>query len=563
MSELRLVQGSPEWHKLRKRALSDLMFFSDAVLGYGNLIPLTIPTHRLMLKFAERATGSPLLDQAHFRLVSVPRGVGKTSGITISKVIQDSCRDPDGSTMLANENQENANAFLSEIAGHFENNTFLRALFPDVIPAEPHQQDRWSAEALNLTRTTNRKEPTVFTVGVGGTKTGMHPDRIVVDDCISREAMENARVGSWQIMEKTNRWINQLRPLLNYSAPWWEILFLGTRWWQGDSYEHIERAFGYGEPKQFVRLKQPLPDGSTQVLEGVYRVGDLAIFRRPIIEHGACIFPEKYSMDDLAKIRLIDPELYAANFLNEPATDLTAQFKQGWLRYYHWSSADVLRCLAPDGTDRTVHQSDLDTLISVDPAFSEGPDTKSRQALVVTGSDEGGLHFLLMGQATKQSVDAFIGDIVEAVKRYRPRKLLIERAGQQLAFIMLVKERLAASDLHVPVEEVSPGGKKKEMRIQTLEPYFQRGTFYVEKSQMDFLNEYATFPRGENKDVLDALAYQAPFWRTGIQTKGTPQQSQRAQSELAAYYAKMGREAPRMIFGKDPTKYRQDGSARH
>lgn len=556
---LSFKKGDEQWTKLRKRALSDLFWLSDVVLGYGTLVPLTIPTHRLMIRFAERKTGAPILDDAHIRLISVPRGVGKTAGVTISKTIQDSLRDPEGSTMLANENQENSNAFLGEIAGHFETNEFLRALFPDIIPEEPRKSQKWSAESLNLVRKTSRKEPTIFTVGVGGTKTGMHPDRIICDDVISREAMENARVGSFQIMEKTNRWINQLRPLINYSAPWWEICFIGTRWWVGDSYEHVERAFGYGEERQMIRLKQKLEDGSTQVLDNIYRVGDLAVFKRAIIEHGQSIFPEKLDMDALSKIRLIDPELFAANYLNEPATDLTAQFKQDWLRYFHWATPDVVRYTNPAGKDISVHKMDLDCVLSVDPAFTEGQDHKSRQAIILTGTDPDGIHLLLVAQASKQSVEAFIGDIVESVRKWKPRKLLIERAGQQIAFIMLVKERLLQAGLMVPVEEVAPGGKKKEMRIQTLEPYFQRGTFYVEKSMHDFLNEYATFPRGEFKDLLDALAYQAPSWRSGISAPTQSGLQASKDREIADVYRRMGVQAPTTPHNR---YVREDGSRR-
>lgn len=897
MTQLTFTQGSAEWHAYRKRALNDLFWLADVVLGYGSLVPLTVPTHRLMVKFAERKTGSPLLDDAHYRMVSVPRGVGKTAAITICKVIQDSLRDPDGSTLLGNEKQDNANLFLSEIKTHFESNEFLRALFPDIIPAEPKRMEPWSATAMNLIRKSSRKEPTIFTIGVGGTVTGMHPDRIICDDVISREAMENARAGSWQIMEKTNRWINQLTPLLNYSAPWWEIVFIGcvaehepvlmadgtwkeiryiqvgelvaswddkarrfkgqlvtgvwpqgvtptvtvktqrhtvvvtpthpfltdngyvqahslrkgqrvytvgsltatqhgrktmipgwrqaskdrlwllgylwgdgwvtkhvgktsrrgtswcvcaamgvypelnarvksllerefkgrlyqtdfgyvrmdnnkaartldalgltagvrapdkvlpewlfrmrpaekrsflrgllaadghaikrsggfalstaskaladgvrllsmtcgvrpsrvfhrsrmskaphssterlsheyslnlkfeprrelrgeritsvtvdgerrtydlsvantqnfvaagycvhnTRWWMGDSYEHIERAFGYGETPQRVRLKQQLEDGSTQVLDNVYRVGDLAVFKRAIIENGACIFPEKFTMEDLAKLRIRDPELYAANYLNEPSTDLTATLKQGWLRYFQWANTEVVRCIGPEGKDVSSHVQDLDCIISVDPAFSEGQDSKSRQALIVTGTNEDGLHFMLQASATKQSVEAFIVDIVGAVKKFRPRKLLIERAGQQIAFIMLVKERLASEGLSTVVEEVTPGGRKKEVRIQTLEPYFQRGTIYIARDQLDFLHEYSTFPRGEYKDLLDALAYQLPYWRTGIVGRAQPANQQRADAEVQRLYQRMGVTGPAASSDRDGWRRRADGSMR-
>src|SRR5205807_1335440 len=83
----------------------------------------------------------------------------------------------------------------------------MRALFPEVVPLD-FTDTTWSASRIVVRRTSGRKEPTVSTIGVGGTVTGLHFDLIVCDDIISREAMENARAGSRQIMEQTNRWIH-------------------------------------------------------------------------------------------------------------------------------------------------------------------------------------------------------------------------------------------------------------------------------------------------------------------------------------------------------------------
>ncbi len=555
---MQLVPNSPEWHAARKRALTDLFWLADTVLGYGQLVPMTIHTHYAMCRFAEGRTGIPAIDGARYRLTSVPRGVGKTTCITIAQSIQDALADPDISVMIANEVQETANAMLYEIKTQFETNEFLRTLFPERIPAD--FQRNWSAERAFIPRTTGRKEPTFFTVGVGGTKTGFHPDRIVVDDCISREAMENARAGSWQIMEQTNRWINQLRPLLNLNHPRWGIHFIGTRWWQGDSYEHIERSFGYGEPEQRFVLRTRLSDGSTQALP-VSRKGDLAIFRRAIIEDGACIFPEKYSLDDLAKLRVADELLYAANFMNNPTDQLIATFKSQWLRYYTFDTPKQVHFADRDGKDRYVLTDDLDCILSVDPAFAESGEGRSRAALVLTGSTEDGHRLVLESSAKKGGTDALVRDIVALCRQWRPRKLLIERAGQQAAFILFVKQALDKAQVPTPIEEVTPGGRKKDVRIATLEPYFQRGILYVRKDQLDLLREFDTFPRGEFKDLLDALAYQPPFWRTpvgGVEA-GTSPSAQRAQKERDDLYRRMGRPVPKRA---EDIRFRADGSRR-
>lgn len=562
MADLTLRPGSPEWNRLRQRCLTDLFFFADAVLGFGPLVPLTVPTHRLMCAFVERRTGVPLLDEAIYRMVSVPRGVGKTSCITIAWAIQLALADPETAILIANERQENADAFLGSIRLQFETNELLRALFPDRIPADPKRQEPWAATKLSLLRTGARPEPTFMTIGVGGTATGMHPDHIIADDVISREAMENARAGSWQTMEKVNRWINQLRPLLNTHKPGASLTLPGTRWWQGDSYEHVEASFGYGEAKQFVRLKQPLPDGSTQVLEDVYRVGDLAVFRRPIYEHGACIFPEKYSAEELAKIRVADPELFAANFLNDPTSDLTASFKSTWLRFYTWATPTVLRLTGEKGRDQSYRVADLDCIASIDPAFSDHRSAgHSRQALVVTGGLPEGGRVILHASATNQSLDAFLGDIVAVCQKYRVRKLTVERAGQQLAFILLLRRALQTTGVMLSLEEVSPGGRQKDVRILTLEPYFQRGLLYQLRDQTDLMNEYLTFPKGTYKDLLDALAQQAPFWPAGPSSGVSAPNQQRVDAELSALYGRMGQPSP-VTPANASWKRRADGSLR-
>lgn len=557
---LTIQPNSPEWFALRKRAITDLYWFADIVLGYGQLVPMTPHTHYAMCRFAEHRTGIPALDEAHYRMVSVPRGVGKTTLITRARSIQLALANPDIAILIANERQENANAFLAEIKSHFEGNDFLRALFPERMPGDFLRD--WSAERALLPRGQARVEPTFMTIGVGGTITGMHPDVIICDDVISREAMENARAGSWQIMERTNRWINQLRPLLNLNYPAYEIFVVGTRWWQGDSYEHIERSFGYGETEQKFLLKTRLADGSTQTLPA-FRRGDLAIFRRAIIEDGVCIFPEKYSLDDLAKIRVADELLYAANFMNNPTDQLIATFKANWLRYFSYDTPRQVHFVDRDGKDRYVLTDDLDCVLSVDPAFAEG-EGRSRAALVLTGSTDDGHRLLLVADAKKGGAEALTQDIVALCTTWKPRKLLIERAGQQAAFILYVRQALEKARLFTPIVEVTPGGRKKDVRIMTLEPYFQRGIIYVQREQHDFLNEYTGFPRTEFKDLLDALSYQPPEWRnpTNAGLDGSPLAEQRVRAERERLYQKMGtRPTPAKRELKD-IRFREDGSKR-
>jgi hypothetical protein len=49
---------------------------------------------------------------------------------------------------------------------------------------------------------------------------------------------------------------------------------------------------------------------------------------------------------------------------------------------------------------------------------------------------------------------------------------------------------------------------KKEARIfNVISPMAEYGRLWVQRSQVDFQNEFTTFPSGRYKDLLDAFAY--------------------------------------------------------
>jgi phage terminase large subunit-like protein len=503
---------------------------------------MTEPAHKILCKIVERKTGIPALDTAWVRKFEMPRGTGKTTAITQAYLLQKIAGNPNISIMLVNENEGTAKAILSEIKSQIESNELLRALYPEIVP-DDFKDTTWSATQITVKRTQSRKEPTVFVVGVGGTKTGMHPDIIFVDDMLSREAMESARSGSVaDVMGQINRWIHQLVPLLS-GAPDRALDFIGTRWWHGDSYEHLEESFGYGQDPQHYLLHAKLSDGTKQSLPA-YRVGDIAVFRRAAIEEGQPAFvtlnAEKFGLEGLAKERHRDPELFAANMMNQPADALTRVFKEHWLRYYDLED-DQLSYIDPHGRRKTIPVSSLDVLVFVDPGGfkkTKGGD-RARGAIIVTGSRDG-LHFILDAHSEKQNYTAVQKELVAVVQRFGARKVFIENAGQQIAFIDQARSQLRAHHLAVPVEEAPPGTKSKDDRILGLEDYFERAMIYVGHGAKfgEFLLQYEQFPKTTRKDLLDALSMAPTRWpKVG---GGPKSAAQRQKQELDSYYAKRG-----------------------
>jgi hypothetical protein len=536
------VQGDLRWKELRKRSVNDLYWFSDVVLDYGDKIPMRPNVHLLLCKFIEKKTGSQLLDTARYRKIEMPRETGKSSLIR-AYIIQRICANRDISILLINEKELLAKDFLGDIKFQFENNQLLRALFPELIPPDLNNTI-WSATRIVVQRTTGRPDPTLDTAGVGAALAGKHPDLIICDDMISRDAMENARAGAWQIMHQTNRWIHQLEPIVNKSAePFPETIFVGTRWWFGDSYEHVESAYGNGESPQKVLLRAKLESGTQQV--DAYRVGDLAVFRRAAIEDGQSIFPEKWSLEDLAKLRVRDPVLFSANYMNNPSDDITSAFKLTWLKYLTWLEQDHSFHITTETAEKKVIRvSDLDRVILVDPGgFSERlTEDRARAAVVVLGDDLQGKSFFLDCYSEQDTYLVAIKQVVNFCHRYSPRKVFVERAGQQVAFAQLLRRAIQDAGLSVIVDDTSmkTGNVNKDVRILEMEPTYQGGSFYIGSGPAfhEFTQQYGQYPRAMRKDIIDLLGYW-PRLRRRIQPSGTQRTEVRQAEERALARSRM------------------------
>lgn len=539
MSQINFKAGDAEWTKRRKRALTDLYYFASNILGYANHFPLNPETHLLFCRFLERRTGEPDLDCSPLMKIEMPRGTGKTSLGTVARAIQLACTNPNTSILIANEKSETCESFLATIKSQFETNDLLRALFPEVIPPD-FKQTTWKTNAATLQRDTHRPEPTFFTIGVGGTVTGAHPDHIIADDLISKEAMESARVGGWQIMDRVNRWCNELKLLLNTQAePFPTITWIGTRWWQNDTYDYIESSFGGPEEmRRYYRLAAKDAAGQP-ISRDVYRVGQLAVFRAAAIENGVATFPEIYSLDRLAELRQEDPELYACNMQNSPTDAAVRTFQDSWLRYYDRLDNKLFAFRKDDGTMRYIADDNLRKTMVVDPAFT-AKGSGARAGIIVTGTDtELGRHLVLEATAVRAEPRDLVVDVLNLAKQHKVSTIFIESVAQQLAFIQFVQNEIRVKNMAIAVEPVRPSGRAKDTRIESLSAYFKAGQIFVHRSQLDLLNEYASFrPGARYKDLLDALAYAAEKWPLSGPSAGGA--ANRARQQLDGYYAKRG-----------------------
>ena len=523
-----LEEGSKDWHKWREMCTtsipgkrSAIWFLATRIFGLEPLIPMTMSMHYGLCLFAEGATGIPEIDNCRIRLCQVARGGGKSALITKCLPILRLLSRRDFSMGIANEKQDLANAFLAQIKLEFEGNPLLQALFPELIPTD-FRKTTWAADRIVLQRERPRPtSPSVLATGVGSTVTGVHVDEWIVDDPISENAAENARRGSFTEIEQTNRWMHRLEPLL-CSPKRDPITVIGTPWWPGDTYDYIEGTernpglWGHGEPLETFLWTLKLPDGTRQTLT-LYKRGEMAIYRRPAIENGKSIFPERWDLDELRMLEEQDPAFFQANYMLAPAEGADSTFKLGWLKTFEWDATrNSIYFTDEQGKLQYIRIRDLTTWISIDPAFSKRSNA-AKTAIAVVGSD--GKRLFLLEDFAERGIeaDAIGWQAAQFAQTYRSGTIFLETLVAQRVLVKPLKKALEEARIH-PIphihEIVSHGKQSKELRIYGLQPWFRAGQFYIHPSHVNFKDEYAAFPRGSQRDFLDALSFQIePGWQ--------------------------------------------------
>lgn len=393
------------------------------------------------------------------QLTLIPRGHLKSTILTIGYSVWRIILDPNIRICIANAKQENAETFLTEIKGHFENNQKLRILYGDFVGK------KWNeGEIVVSRRVRTRKEPTIKVTGVGGSLVSQHYDLIIGDDLINE-----TNITTKDQIEKTKDWWRLAQSLGDGSHTDWRLI--GTRY-------HYDDLYG-------------------DIIENKSDSWDIYI--RRAIENDVPIFPGKFSLELLDEIKREQGSyIYSCQYNNEPIDDEDAVFKRDWIKYY----TDDMLADARRGKGYY--------FVSIDPAVSE--DSKADNTVfVVNFVDQNNDWWIVDIIAGKMSPRALIDKIFELDELYQPKTTGIESHAMQKVLKYMLDEEMSNRNQFIPTTELKPDNISKKIRIRGLQPRFESGKIYLRESVNEterFVDEYLRFPKAAHDDRLDALAYQ-------------------------------------------------------
>lgn len=392
----------------------------------------------------------------------------KSTIITFGKSIQDILVNPEVTIGIFSHTRPNAKGFLDQIKREFEQNTFLKSLFSDILYESPQTQAaKWSLDnGIIVKRKSNPKEATVEAWGiVDGQPTGKHFSLMVYDDVVTKESVTTPE----QIKKVTSSW----ELSTNLGAEGGRVRYIGTRYHANDTYRTMMDR-GSVKPRIHAATDNGKMDGSPVFLS-------LEALQRKRRDQG--------------------PYTFGTQMLQDPVADKSMGFKEEWLKFY----------------DKLGDTKAWNKYIVVDPA-SKRKSTSDYTSMWVIGLAPDGNYYAIDMVRDRLNLTQRCKRLMDLHREHMPTAVGYEHYGMQsdIEHIKYVQEQ---ENYRFNIIELG-GSLAKEDRIQTLVPLFEQARMWLPKAhssvnyegrRVDLVrafidDEFVAFPVAVHDDMLDCLA---------------------------------------------------------
>lgn len=432
---------------------SSLHFLSTVILGYTDWDALHDDIEKFLIKPSAK------------KLLLVPRGHLKTSIVTKAFPIKCLLNDFNARILIANQVWDRARDMLQEIKGFLTNKSELPKIFGEFV------SDRWREDGVVIRqRTKSLSAPSIGTTGVEAEQTSAHYDVILLDDIVGKE--------NYKTPEQRAKTLEFYRSTLSLLEPAGMLIVVGTRWHMDDIYGHILDE----EPESF----------------------DIMV--RQVIEHGKIIFPKKFSlhmtpekrwipsttqcMDYIRELKKSQGPMFYGQYMNNPVHEENQKFKRGYFQYWDKRPERLSVGMAVDFAIGQSKESDYTAIVV--GAFNEYKDL-----------------FLLDYIRGHWHASQIIENIITMYQKWKPDYVGAEKDIVQRTLAQGLDVALIRAGAYISVQELAHGpDKKKEFRIEALEPFYRNKKVYHANwmKQGALEDELVAFPRAKHDDLIDAQA---------------------------------------------------------
>lgn len=491
-----------------------LLAFARTGLGYDLI---TLGEHGHIVKLLQSAY-DPAQTQQRIILILLPRASYKTTIASIAFPMWLLSRNPNLRVLIDSETYKLSKSILSACKQHYMSPTspLAQTKFSFHKMKESHFE-RWSEDSIIVpTRTRPKGEGSIDAAGLDGVRAGMHYDIIIADDLHSQS---NTRT-QYQIDQVIEHY-HLLMPILEKNGT---LIFIGTRWAEEDAYTVIEKeasnilfipATSTGPMNVSPQFYSPPKKGQTHL---VYD----QITQEPVeCESFYLNFPNALPAKHLFALEKRMVYNYSAQYLLKPVSSRDKRFRDDWLKYSSVSPSD------PDYSRYRV-------MGFVDPAFTTSEYSDFSGVVIVAVDEKRNAHVIFDSQE-KLEPYSLIDRLFELSSIYSVKEWFVEEVAAQKVLLNFMDYLSAKQNRRLSISPVKSMGRRKEFRIQSLQPYFAAGKIFLHgvsipdtiilgpDQESVLYKQIRKFPILKNDDVLDALAYLPQVLYDGYGVKA-PQQ---------------------------------------
>jgi len=382
---------------------------------------------------------------------------GKTTQV-IGRILSALGRNPFDSTAYFSANEDLPGRVVQSVKAHIERNEMLRKIWPRLKPGT-----KWTDTELHIAGSSD-VNPSLVATSIGGNITGLHPNRIVLDDILV--------------------WKNTRTPgLLKDTLDWVDSNAVSGRLAEGGQMLLINQAY---DPHDAAHEIAARPGWTSR--------------RYPVVRpDGSPAFPGLWSRERIEDKRQHTTPLEFARQMMCVSYDLSTQrFKD------EWTAAAKQR-----GQGKTLVESVDDilpgwfTLTGVDLGWTNTANSDKTVLSTILVAPTGDWSIIGM-ESGRFSADLVMDKVVDHWKRYKSTYVIVENAAGQNLLVQLIGAKTP-----VPVIPFETGKKKHDP------------TFGLEAMSVDFANGKVSIPnrRGvchpEVQQFCDDIMFYRPTQHSG------------------------------------------------
>lgn len=483
---------------LREKILSDCGVFSEEVFGFQNAV-------------FQWEWYSVLSNQSLRSIVlAAPRGHTKSSCFSVVYPSWEIARNPNVRILLVSGAESQSQSFLREVTGRMERDPhFIDFMGGQIKPDEP---EKWTDREIIVERPNlNLKDPTLSTVGVGGTILSKRADIIICDDILNPE---NTRTPAQR--QKLKEWFYQvLMPVL---VPGGRLIFVGTVWNPQDLLTELLKDPSFDYRKRFKAvLEEPTHDELWKQWYSIRLQGTetskaeadafMEANKEKMNEGIQVLWPEMFPYRILYPIKRSNSAAFEKMYQNNIISREDQKFKEEWLERAkeRGSNYRLVRSLDPDA-----RKSFVAVTAGIDLAASENEQGDDNVNLHLGLRKTDDMVMVLSIDRGKFTPAVWRSTVAERHDHMRPDRMVVETNGYQAA----MKRDLA--DKNLPIVAFHTGGEKLDpyIGVESLAIMFENDRIILPYDKSDpytialidqLVDELRLFPGGHTGDSVMAF----------------------------------------------------------